>query len=1069
MPLTIPVNWRTVSRALGGKAGASTGYIFKSDGAGGGSMVPNTQTIPRRLSVGLSGDVDYTSIRDAINAAVVGGASAATPWEIKVYPGTYVELPMTLPPGVVVVSHNARIDTVFVEASNPVADLFTCTGGCVHGLVVSGVTDPTKCLFRCATPGETVSFEGVRIFNCSTGWHVSAGASVRQILCSVVVTSPGEEVGTFVRVEDAGSFLDAVDNVAICPSAAPFAGNPIQAVYSIDAAATANVFGGVYTVDPKDATADVFFCDDGAVAALNGVSITNSGNGLHIGSVGADTTIVAQGLFLDNNTLHALVESTTGKIFSISSADTTNSNLVAGSTLAAIAQYRDLGLFKIIGGAAYKYNISTPDLSLGTWFHEFSSTGVSDDGEVTDGGGLTVDVAAGTGWVSRSATADAFNVSWDAAPGVSLTASGTNYVYFDSTDSTVKASSAAPGDAGVLLATVVTGLTGIRFLHNTRTLMTEPTARLNAYLQATRHIVWKTGLGTAAGSTVRKFAVDSGAYYVNLTQIDVDGSLGGDATWSSFYGTAWATETSSVTDIDITNYDNAGALTAMTAGWYRADTLFITSDNRLSVVYGTAEYNTQGGAEAGATAIPASFAEPTACSLCLLVVQQGNGIVSIVDRRPQPGQTAYATSGGVTAHSALTGLGAPADDHTQYLLVSGARAMTGGLNMGGFAITNVGNVDGVDVSAHAGRHAPGAADPLATGVPVAVLVAAAATEGAAATFARSDHQHGIADGVPVDIATANSAGIASSVARSDHVHAHGAQTDGTLHAVAAPLGANGFMSGADKDKLDGIAAGATNTALAAIAPANVSRSAAAVGIGTTAARDDHKHDVDTASPDAGAVAVGNIAAEGLSTSLARADHTHAVARGTPVSVSDSNNAGVGTDFAAGDHVHAGLTRDPDDFSTFPAKATPASADILLVEDSAAAGVKKHVTVSSVASFGSSSSEATGTTLTASAVAADTLMSGMTLTPAAGTYLVWFTGDIATSTNGTVATMSVYSGGTLATSSERPFSRGAQAVTASFDAVARVTVNGAQAIEGRWRVTGGTGTNTRRSLAILRVS
>ena len=50
----------------------------------------------------------------------------------------------------------------------------------------------------------------------------------------------------------------------------------------------------------------------------------------------------------------------------------------------------------------------------------------------------------------------------------------------------------------------------------------------------------------------------------------------------------------------------------------------------------------------------------------------------------------------MTDHGALTGLGD--DDHTQYLLVSGTRAMTGALDMGGFAVTNVGNVDGRDVS-----------------------------------------------------------------------------------------------------------------------------------------------------------------------------------------------------------------------------------------------------------------------------------------------------------------------------------------------------------------------------------
>lgn len=52
--------------------------------------------------------------------------------------------------------------------------------------------------------------------------------------------------------------------------------------------------------------------------------------------------------------------------------------------------------------------------------------------------------------------------------------------------------------------------------------------------------------------------------------------------------------------------------------------------------------------------------------------------------------------GGVTDHGALTGLAD--DDHTQYLLVNGTRAMTGDLDMGGQDVSNVGTVDGRDVS-----------------------------------------------------------------------------------------------------------------------------------------------------------------------------------------------------------------------------------------------------------------------------------------------------------------------------------------------------------------------------------
>ena len=68
---------------------------------------------------------------------------------------------------------------------------------------------------------------------------------------------------------------------------------------------------------------------------------------------------------------------------------------------------------------------------------------------------------------------------------------------------------------------------------------------------------------------------------------------------------------------------------------------------------------------------------------------------------------------GATDHGALTGL--LDDDHTQYLLVDGTRAMSGNLDMGSNNIISVGLVDGVDVSTHASRHENGGADEINVG------------------------------------------------------------------------------------------------------------------------------------------------------------------------------------------------------------------------------------------------------------------------------------------------------------------------------------------------------------------
>ena len=187
----------------------------------------------------------------------------------------------------------------------------------------------------------------------------------------------------------------------------------------------------------------------------------------------------------------------------------------------------------------------------------------------------------------------------------------------------------------------------------------------------------------------------------------------------------------------------------------------------------------------------------------------------------------------------------------------------------------------------------------------AVSIGDASSEGSATTLARSDHTHAVAAGTPVGVGTANAAGSAATFARSDHVHDHGAQTSGSLHA-AATTSVAGFLSAADKTKLDGVSSGAA--ALTAAAPSNVTKATAAVGVATDAARADHKHDVSTAAPVAGAVAAGNAAAEGSATSLARSDHQHAVATAAPsagaVAVGNSAADGAATTFSRSDHQHA---------------------------------------------------------------------------------------------------------------------------------------------------------------------
>lgn len=124
---------------------------------------------------------------------------------------------------------------------------------------------------------------------------------------------------------------------------------------------------------------------------------------------------------------------------------------------------------------------------------------------------------------------------------------------------------------------------------------------------------------------------------------------------------------------------------------------------------------------------------------------------------------------------------------------------------GSITLPALATVDGVDVSVLAASVAL-----LGAAAPADVDTAAAAA-GVAITAARSDHKHDVTTAAPVAIGSANAEGTAAGLARADHVHDHGALAGGDRHAVAVAGGAAGFLSGADKSKLDGLPTSAVPT------------------------------------------------------------------------------------------------------------------------------------------------------------------------------------------------------------------------------------------------------------------
>lgn len=126
--------------------------------------------------------------------------------------------------------------------------------------------------------------------------------------------------------------------------------------------------------------------------------------------------------------------------------------------------------------------------------------------------------------------------------------------------------------------------------------------------------------------------------------------------------------------------------------------------------------------------------------------------------------------------------------------------------------------------------------------------------------------------------------------------------------------------------------------------------------------------------------------------------------------------------------------------------------------------------------GQPSQQATDTvdTTNAGTVGTPNVMTGMTITPDAGTYLVSFGTHVDHSAQSVAVVVSLFVGGVQDTDTVRaPVPRfnalGANSLNPGVAISALATVNGGQAIDIRWGTASGTATAHQRTLAITRIA
>jgi len=765
--------------------GTFTGPITTTTIGGDGNNLTNLDVgIHNVIYVGkeLSNTVTFTSIKSAIDS--ITGNSTTNRFIVSVGPGVFVEDTITLKSyitlegsnestvievdstakDVIVLVGNSNIENLFLRGSTDTGKAAITVSSSMGPSVSAGVTDinfgDTNLLFRSSLIGG--QFAIISMVNCITNANTSfingfdvSGDGNTVISLSDSKSSVNSAVTDYIKIQGTGNRL-IMSNYGLLVQS-PLGGSLSNFV---------RVFDG--------ATIDII--STGIDGANVGVFNENTGVGVNIRLTSLS---IINSITSDINIEHPATTGYFNGTATQSKIEVENTNTTFKSTY-----------IQPSGGLVNtgEFNWGRSDLSV-TNVTDFllngGPLGLFSGGEITLGTGSTINVSSGTGYVKENATENLHYITFSGTTNLSIPSGETKYVSVNELGMVKLSPSFPVFKEEILLGRVISDSTEIVSINNTPIKAASYQVDLENYRRNILGTTFKSGCIVVENTLERKVDVTSGNFYYGNNNILPTG--GNAILFTPIYKSATAGQwvySSTADTVSNSLYDTGtGSTGTIPAEKWVKHAFYVNGDGvdeKYFLQYGDTLYDTQLLAEDSLLpSAPSFFTEGIVPIASFVLSASSTNITVVKDERSFLGVGASEVGGGgggTGNHSELINLSS--DDHLQYLLVNGSRAMGGNLNVGGNQITNVGNVDGVDVSLHGGRHLPNGSDPVSTGA------------------------------TPVDIGISNNIGIANAFSRSDHQHNHGDLGGGSLHSNAT-TSVGGFMSSADKNKISILYTGGT--------------------------------------------------------------------------------------------------------------------------------------------------------------------------------------------------------------------------------------------------------------------
>ncbi len=699
--------------------------------------------------IGVNGH--FTSIKDAVDS--ITDATSTNAYVITVAPGIYIEDTIYLKPFVAIKSIAGELLATLIVANGPNKHIVVgAPGASLSGFFITGASGTGYCgIYYKALEDSlyTFSVNNVLCTNNNIDFHVDSDIFDTLVTCTGLTFSiVFDGTITNLKVSSSGTAKTIFGLSDLNVYYTQGGTNLSESI--IATGINTKLFIKVVTmfnVKTAKCPGDGIVVQDGATIIAIGGSISGFNKNIVSRNIGSAPILQSSVNLSENSTLFDLSIEHPGTI-GITTGSADKDKVFVDIDSPIVVSYTDTGTAAgtLIAGRLYFGPTHTEITDFTALLNESLPVGLLSGGTIEQGTNpLDINVSAGYGYISQ--TNDHIflkKLSWGNVI-FTLPDNAISYIYIDTAGNVARSLSAPDELTTISLGRLRTTAGVITFIAEIPKNSARLSSKLSTFARNAIGPIFKSGSSIVENATPFHINVGSGNYYYSdLNYLPSGGTNLNFYDWYQTSGT-W-TKSGLINLVNHTQYNNVTTgLVSLTASYYVKHSLYVSGDGvneQYALVIGDAQYSTLLAAQTAPLVLtPSLFGEITIPIAAIIVQQGAANITEFIDIRPRIGFQNPSTSA-ATTHGNLLGLSA--DDHPQYLLANGTRAMSGSLNMNSNAISNVTTVNSVSIQTHQARHLPNGADPETTAAPLINISPITTNDvGTANSFSRSDHQHAL--------------------------------------------------------------------------------------------------------------------------------------------------------------------------------------------------------------------------------------------------------------------------------------------------------------------------------------